>query len=257
MTQQILYTFAPSHYCEKARWGLDAASIPYREVCWAPGPHVLLARRVAERTTVPILSWGDSCVQGSSAIFDWIEAQGRAPWRRPESEAARSEICALEAHADSAIGVAVRRFAYAIMLSHAPRMAAAALFAPVAWRQRLFAGVMWPMTKRVLRRSLRAEASDIASARADVELELEALDVRLRDQRTYLVGDHLSRADLTVASLISPVVQPPEHPVYGREPSGWALERELAAWTNRPSVKWARALYLRHRSPAASGHLDH
>ena len=42
-----LYTFGLSHYCEKARWSLDLCGVPYQEVRWAPGPHLLTARRIA------------------------------------------------------------------------------------------------------------------------------------------------------------------------------------------------------------------
>lgn len=245
--QSILYTFAPSHYCEKARWALDLSAVRHREVSWAPGPHVLLSRRLAPATTVPIFVTGMNRVQGSGAILDWIESEGHAAWHRPDDGATQASIDGLETHADTTTGVAVRRFAYAVALAHAPDAVARELFESVAWWQRQLAQLMWPVTRQILRRSLHAEAHDIPAARGDVERELTALDELLKDGRRYLVADRLSRADLAVASLISPIAQPAEHPVYRGEATDAAFADAIAGWQSRPSIQWAVALYRDHR----------
>ena len=44
-----LVTIPISHYCEKARWALDRAGMPYREERHVQGIHRLAARRAGGR----------------------------------------------------------------------------------------------------------------------------------------------------------------------------------------------------------------
>ena len=67
-----LYTFNISHFSEKARWTLDYEGLPYEERALLPGPHQLVTRRIARRTHVPVLEHDGQCVQGSSAILDYV-----------------------------------------------------------------------------------------------------------------------------------------------------------------------------------------
>jgi hypothetical protein len=49
-----LVTFALSHYCEKARWDLGRAGVPYREQGHAPGFRALAVRRAGGRRGTPM-----------------------------------------------------------------------------------------------------------------------------------------------------------------------------------------------------------
>lgn len=243
-----LYTFGPSHYCEKARWSLDLSGVAYREVRWAPGPHVIAARRLAPGSSVPILDGADGVVQGSCAIMDWLEATGRAPWLHETSPAARDDIARLTARA-SRLGDAIRRLVYATGLSTQPTRLAQQLFAGTSWRQRSVAWPMWPITCQLIMRGLQATASDIPHARACVEQELDALDAALGD-RSFLLGDRLTRADIATASLLSPIAMPPSHPVY-QDTARWdALQQIVVTYQDRHCVNWATHLYEHHREPA-------
>src|SRR5210317_1094815 len=73
-TRPILYLFAISHYCEKARWALDRAGIDYELHHLAPGLHRRFAKKHGlPRSSVPILQSGDTLIQDSSAIVDWAQ----------------------------------------------------------------------------------------------------------------------------------------------------------------------------------------
>ena len=50
-----LVTIPISHYCEKARWALDRAAIPYREEPHVQVVHIAMARRAGGGRTVPVL----------------------------------------------------------------------------------------------------------------------------------------------------------------------------------------------------------
>ena len=78
MTTPVLYVFAISHYCEKARWTLDYLGLDYTLRHLAPGAHRRLANKLgAPASTLPILVLGDEdgdkFIQGSSAIINWAE----------------------------------------------------------------------------------------------------------------------------------------------------------------------------------------
>lgn len=246
-TKATLYSFGLSHYCEKARWSLDLCGVPYREVRWAPGPHVFAARRIAARSSVPILACGDSIIQGSCAIMDWLEASGRAPWRHQTSPGQGDDIARLTARANDGLAIALRRYFYATGLSSEPTGVARQMFAGASWPQRSAAWLMWPLTRQLIKRGMRATASDIPPARAEVEQELDALDTILADGRRFLVGDHLTRADIATASLLSPIAWPPRHPSY-RGVAPWAaLQRIIDTYRDRPCVRWTAQLYEDYR----------
>lgn len=236
-----LYTFGPSHYCEKARWALDLCGVPYREVRWAPGPHLLAVRRIAAATTVPILDHGNGVIQGSCPIMDWLEASGSVSWDTSPEQSA--DVARLSARANEGIGVAVRRLLYATGLPREPTRIARELFDGVSWRQRAGAWAMWPVTRRLMMKSMHAAPADIPEARARVERDLDALDATLGDGRRFLVGDRLSRADIATASLLAPLARPRRHPVCrGKAP--WAAYRQIVDRTrDRPCLRWTARIY--------------
>ena len=247
--QATLYTFGPSHFCEKARWALDLGGVAYREVRWAPGAHAFAARRLGAGSSVPILTCADGVIQGSGAIIDWLEAAGRIAWRCDGSSAERAEIGLFETRADDVIGPATRRLIYAAGLSVEPRPIARQLFAGVAPAQRRLAWLLWPLTRQIMAFGMNARPGDRDAARADVDRELDALDARLDDGRRFLVGDRLTRADIAVASLLAPLARPPQHPVY-RDLAPWRTYQQIIdRYRQRPAVHWVRRLYADHRPP--------
>ena len=58
-----LITFGISHFCGKARWALDWHGIPYEEIGWPPGWHLVLAKRCgATASTLPIVLDGETVI---------------------------------------------------------------------------------------------------------------------------------------------------------------------------------------------------
>ena len=244
-----LYTFGPSHYCEKARWALDLCGLAYEEVRWAPGPHLLSVRAMAPGTTVPILRCADHTIQNSDKIIDWLEATQDIAWSADTSSQETEAIAEIEQRADKGIGIAIRRLVYAMTLPEEGGRSARRLFDGVIWWQRPLARLMWPITRQAIMRGLRATADDLPEARAELEAALDFCDSLLGDQRRFLVGDRLTRADISLASLISPIARPPEHPVYPHTPSSKVTAQLNAAYGDRPSVRWTTQIYRDFRSP--------
>jgi glutathione S-transferase len=75
-------------------------------------------------------------------------------------------------------------------------------------------------------------AADLA--RAKILAAFDRLEAEL-DGRPYLVGERFSVADLTAASLLYPMVQPPESPRLPPPPE--AIERFRAPLKERPGYK--------------------
>jgi glutathione S-transferase len=249
-SQRKLVTFSNSHYCEKARWALDWHGITYDEINWAPGVHLVLAKRCgAKGTSLPILLDDGAVVQGSGAIIDWADRQAQDPARLLTLADAR----ALEQRADDGIGVHVRRLAYAELLPRYPELVKPALFGKTSGLQRLVGNLMWPLSRRAMMRMHSSTAGAAAESRAIVESELDWLDSLLSDNRRYLAGDRFSRADITVASLLAFFARPREMPTYYDMPVPDALHADRERWRDRPITRWVVAQYQSHRlsKPAA------
>ena len=245
-----LYVFGISHFCEKARWALDWHGLDYEEVNWPPGPHLVLAKRIgAKRSSVPILHNGTELIQGSDKIIDWADAQAGA--RAPGLTTA--DACALEERADKALGIHTRRLAYAECLGTHPHVVKPALFHNLSPLHLGLANLLWPVTRRAMIKGYKLTENAAAESRARVEGELDWLDARLSDGRPFLTGDRFTRADITVASLLSPFVRPDALPLYQRMDLPPALAADLARWRTRPTVEWATRLYRERRAGVTAG----
>ena len=247
-----LIAFGISHYCEKARWALDWHGIPFNEVGWPPGLHVMLARRLGTGdTSLPILLAGDAVVQGSGRIIDWAERNGA---RDRDSLAPHGDISTaaeIERRADNVIGVEARRLLYAEMFPGHADMVKPALFQNTGPFHRLLGNLMWPKTRRIIRRIYAATPDSAAKARARLEAEFDWLETELADGRQFLVGDRFSRVDLTVASLLGFFVRPPQVPAYHNMDLPPTLAEDIARWRPRPVMHWVGGIYETCRGPAA------
>ena len=148
-----LITFGISHFCEKARWALDWHRIPYDEIGWPPGWHLVLAKRCGARaTTLPIILDGKTVIQGSGAIIDWAESRGNDPRRSLAPCGDLAEAQETERRADEVIGMHVRRLAYAETLPNCPHLVKPALFLRTSIVNRLIGNFMWPVTRQLMMR---------------------------------------------------------------------------------------------------------
>lgn len=244
-----LYTFAVSHFSEKARWTLDLAGLDYEEVILLPGPHAVTIRRLARRTTVPVLADDGHVVQGSSRIIDHVEQRtgSRLTPADPEKARAAKEI---EQLADRAFGLGSQRIFYEALLpdrrtvidvwtQHGP------------WWGKAFYALSYPLLRRGVSRLYDIQPASVARSK---ELFFEAMDRTdraLAGQR-YLAGDRLSRADVTVAALLAPLCRPAEHLIRWPEVPQ-ALFGFTEALLGRPTCEHALRMYREHRGRPLDG----
>jgi glutathione S-transferase len=221
-----LYTFAISHFAEKARWALDHKGIDYVERVLLPGSHFVVVRRMAPQTTVPVLRDGATVIQGSSQIIDYVDAKWPKTPLTPED---RTSAVELERWLDDEFGTTLRRVMYFHVLSD--RKLVTGLFTQRGpWWGRAFYAAMFPVVRLGIRQMYAIERENAARDRDRIDSGLARID-QLLDGKRYLVGDRFSRADLTLAALAAPLVGPSEHSM--RWPSPDAYPAEVAALRDR------------------------
>lgn len=239
----ILYVFAISHYCEKARWALDHLGIEYELCHVAPGEHAKLAKKLgAPKSSVPYLAVDGKVIQGSADIIDWADAKlqrGQSPFA-----AAASEI---EQRIDDIAGVHVRRYYYSEALVEHPSTVRPIFTRDLSLAKKIMITLAFGKIRKIMMSRMDLGTRQGEESKALLLGELEWVDGLLADGREYLVGDSFSRADIAVASILSPLAAPKEHPVYQQLQHPPRIANDVARWEQRPCIQWVRNMYAKHR----------
>ena len=243
-----LITFGISHFCEKARWALDWHSVPYTEVCWPPGVHLRLARKMGvPKSSVPILAVGDKFIQESSRIVDWAERSGTGVRHSLIAEGEPEEAEAIEKRLDSIAAIQTRRYLYGAILPKHHHLVKPALFMNTSTLHRLQGNLMWPVTRKRIMQIYDANATTVSDSRDTLEQELDWLDRRLAEGRQFLVGDRFSRVDLAAASILAPLARPPKLQQYSSMELPPEVLDIVGQWSKRPTIQWVNGLYTDYR----------
>jgi glutathione S-transferase len=97
MTNRLI-TIGVSHFCEKARWALQRAGVPYQEERHPPVFHVVLARGLGGGRSTPILITPTGRLTDSTDILRFIDEQVPPELRLyPDDSGLRSQMEELEA----------------------------------------------------------------------------------------------------------------------------------------------------------------
>ncbi len=252
----VLVTIPISHYCEKARWALDRAGVPFTERAHLQILHWVAVRRAGGGRTVPVLRCGGRVWSDSADILGY--ADSRAPAGRklyPEGDSqALAEVRALERDFDARLGVHGRRWMYNRMRG---RMDLVRKYGPTgvpAWQRRALP-LGFPVISRVIDRYLDITPESAAFSELEVRATFDSVGDRLADGRRFLVGHDFTAADLTFAALSAAVLMPPEYsvplPQPEELPAGMgAMVTELRA---HPAGEFAMRMFREERlgwSPA-------
>lgn len=248
MAAPILVTITFSHFCEKVRWALDLAKIDYRESGHLPIFHVLAVRRHGGWRSVPALVTDEGVINDSTNILGWIDKQTPHVHLYGRSSDDRREIERFEDLCDEQLGPHTRRWAYFYLLpmrdltlrmteEGAPPLEHAAL------------RVVFPLARKMMRQTMKIDAKGAERSRKKIEEVFAEVEKRLSDGRKYLVGDGLSAADITFASLAAVVLLPEQ---YGAKlPDLEDLPEEaqvhIRAWREHPAGQFALRLFKEHR----------
>jgi glutathione S-transferase len=264
----VLYVFAISHYCEKARWALDYLNIDYRLQHLSPISYMKFVRSLGVAdTTLPVLTVGSLTIQGSSKIIDWAETHCQSSSKSGQKSAQESEIRTLAADSDANVsrsreierrlddlaGVHIRRYYYSEALLDQPQQIRRIFSRHLPWHQQLMLRLAWNKICQHMIRGLDLGPEQSRESRQIIETELDWLDELLAGNRRFLLGERFSRADIAAASLLSPLVSPPQHPTYHNLQLPPGVAADAADWQERPSMRWIRDIYRDYRKLPKSG----
>jgi len=245
MMQLLQFPF--SLYCEKVRWALDYKGIPFQTVDLLPGFHLRTVRKLAPKTSVPVLCHDGIVVQDTSAIIDYLETKYPNPSLTPSNPDAVREAREWEEYFDKEIGVTWRlwRLYHSLPIR---RLAFRLLLQDAAWHKRPLFMLAFPVIRRAMIQHMNINADTASQSEQRLRAALDKLDEAL-DGRPFLVGDRFSRADLTACALLSPCCLPDDSEASAKFPVPvLKFRNELKS---RRLYQWVQSVYSGYRAPLA------
>lgn len=242
-----LWQIEVSLYSEKVRWALAHKDVAHVRRAPPPGSHrlVALALTRGRHDRFPVLRLdGGQVVGDSTAIIAALEREHPDPPLYPSDPADRERALALETFFDEECGPHMRRFAWQQMIDDTDAVRDTLLPRAPAMQQRALR-LVFPAFRPLLRRDFGISAQGAEDSLASLRLAVDRLEDELGDG-DYLVGDAFTVADLTAASMLTPLLCPPEreYPPASIPDTVRAVREELEA---RRGGQWVHEMYGRHR----------
>eukprot|EP01147_Barroeca_monosierra_P003273 gene3273-5973_t len=224
-----------SHYVERVRWVMDILKIDYDERQSAGVLGLILQGRTVPRLKIPAKR---TCLGDSGTIIKylWASYQGT----REEEEAAflkmTPEVLDLERKFDHALGLHARRWLYYHVLK-VPQLGmqiwGANERSNVPMWQRIIVRKLYQPLRYVVIKLLQVNRSNAIKSLDIVKELYDEIDQLLADGRRYVLGDHLTIADISLASLGALTVFPPNY-------TGGVATQDL------PSLEEMRSMGISH-----------
>jgi glutathione S-transferase len=251
-TQQkpTLWQIDISHYSEKVRWALEHKGVDHVRRSPLPGTHIPIALALTRgaQPTFPVMQIEGRAIGDSTEIIAALEARYPDPPLYPIDAEERARAIELEEWFDENLGPHARLLPF-YELTQEPELfaevAAAAAPGPLAKAKpvvgayaRAYTSIRWGANS----------SEDAQLAREGIVAAFDKLEAELeRGDGEFLVGEGLSVADITAASLFYPVVVPPEGPLPPELPRPPAFERFRESLSDRHGYKWVEETFRRHR----------
>ena len=246
----VLWQIDISHYAEKARWALDYKEVAHVRRSLLPGTHIPIALFLTRgaQPTVPVLQMDGRAVGDSTAIIAALDAKYLdCPLYPPKPEELERAL-ELEDWFDENLGPHTRLLPFYELIQEPElfaEVAAEAVPGPLGKAKPVVGAYARAYT------SLRWGANsgeDAKRAREAIVTAFDKLEAELEQgDGEFLVGESLSVADLTAASLFYPVVVPPEGPLSPELPRPAALDSFRESLSDRPGYRWVEETFRRHR----------
>jgi glutathione S-transferase len=215
----------PSPWSERLRWVLDLKGVPYARRGYQPMADEPEHRRTTGIATAPVLIADGDVIGDSDVSVEWLEAKHPSPALLPSDPSQRAQVRAFETTATEALGPFARHVMVGRMKAMDIQPLANHFATKYGWS---------PDVEARGTRILTTFLTDLARAVVS---------------RPYLVGDGLTRADVTVAALLIPALGHPPDELYRVDPGlramfGTSLADDPAL---APLKGWRDELYRRHR----------
>jgi glutathione S-transferase len=250
MSTPVLWHLEISHYNEKVRWALDYKGVAHVRRAVTPALQELRARRLRAGRTTPVLEMNERAIGDSTRIIAEIERRWPEPPLYPSDPEERSRALELEDYFDEQCGHDLRRVLFSDNLAE-PEKFFTMLYGADHPRMGLIKTIS-PLFCRVVKRRFRIRPETVERSREKVRAALDKLESDI-GASGYLVGESFSVADLTAASILAPIVMPPEFPYIKLHPEERTAEsrRFRDSLKDRPGFKWVEETYARHRGTSA------
>ncbi len=245
-----LITIPFSHFCEKARWGLDLRGVGYLEEGHAPFLHLLAVRRAGGGRTAPVAICNGEVIDGSGAILEWADRVGRIGAPLYPEGAAGDQTRELEEDFDRRLGPGTRRIGYFHLL-RVPQLTRKSFRVGVPAYEYALVRLLYPLFSWMIRRALHIDEAGVVRSEERVAACFERVESLLADGRRYLTGDTFTAADLSFASLAGPLLLPERSPAplpaYSDVPK--QIRQVFERYRNTAGGEFALRLYRDHRDP--------
>jgi glutathione S-transferase len=251
-SKPVLWQIEVSHFSEKARWALEYKEIDHVRRTPLPGAHIPIALFLSRgaQPTFPVLQMDGRTISDSTAIIAALDAKYLDRPLYPSKPDDRLRALEIEDWFDENLGPHARLLPFHDLIQEPE------LFAEIAAES-----VPGPLgkAKPVVGAYARAYTSlrwgansdeDAERAREAIVAAMDKLEAELaQGDGEFLVGDRLSVADVTAASLFYPVVIPPEGPLSPALPRPPAFDTFRATLSDRPGYRWVEETFRKHRRP--------
>jgi glutathione S-transferase len=210
--------------------------------------HMLAVRRAGGWRSAPALVTDDGVINDSTNILGWIDKRAPQTYLYGKNNAERLEIEQFEHLCDEQLGPHTRRWAYFYLLpmrdlmlritrDGAPKLEHAAL------------SVIFPLAQKMMRRGMKITPKNAERSRQKIDEVFTEVQKRLADGRTFLVGDRLSAADITFASLAAVVLLPEQYAATLPKLEDLPDEAQvhIRAWREHPAGQFAMRMFRDHR----------
>uniref|UniRef100_A0A7S3GCI4 Glutathione S-transferase n=1 Tax=Palpitomonas bilix TaxID=652834 RepID=A0A7S3GCI4_9EUKA len=248
--QWKLVTIKPSHYCEKARWALDLAKVSFVEESHFPMFSRFHTLPIGGKTT-PLLTSGKGpskvTYTESDDIVDYCDSLLPVE-KKLLIEGRREEIDEWRKIANE-IGDHTRRLAYFNMFKYTKNLAYEVLSDNVSKRQKRMAKIMMPMIKGVVKGALKVNEKETTKSIERLNSLLDKADKAIEEGDGYLVGGKFTAADLSFASLMAPIIFPPEFDAKMPQPEDLPdqFRKVVEEYRSRPSGKHCLRIFSSYR----------
>ncbi len=246
----VLWQIDISHYSEKVRWALEYKGVDHARRSPLPGTHIPIALFLTRgaQPTLPVLQVDGRTIGDSTEIIAALESIHPEPPLYPVDAEERARAIELEDWFDENLGPHARLLSFYELIQEPEifaEVAAESVPGPLGKAKPVVGAYARAFT------SIRFGAnSDEAAQRAReaIVAAFDKLEAELeRGKGEFLVGESLSVADVTAASLFYPVVVPPEGPLDPTLPRPPAMERFRQSLSDRRGFKWVEETFRRHR----------
>lgn len=203
-----LITMPMSHYCEKARWGLERLNIPYYEERHLQGFHYPRTYLVSKGPNVPVLIDDKQVIVDSTTILKHLDQYASPEMRLyPDDTAERARVDEMEDLFDEVLGVESRRWVYHHFQRH-PFQALRTAGQGAPNIEKILMPLAFPFVMSLIKTVLKPSKINVGNGLEKIRGIIKKTDQMLSDKRPYLLGSNFTAADLTLACMLAPLVLP-------------------------------------------------